>query len=223
MVRPYSLEVAQTTATTKGVNEMVIEDLAFNVELEPGWTANADPLDADAIRAMRRLLIEGVPGPLAVQISPIDDQDVSGHAASGATIDVMLTVGDDVEGHAFSLHFPSPDDAQRMRTRLAAGGLLIAALTVGSVAVATQVPMSHTVAVPVVQAAPLAPAAPFVNRGQSADIRSGDIVSEEAVPARPFVNRGLNADLRSGDIVSEEAVPPAAPAIKPVVHGEKKD
>ena len=202
---------------------MVIEDLAFNVELEPGWTASADPLDGDAISAMRRLLIEGVPGPLAVQISPTDNQDVSGHSAGGSSIDVLLTIGDDVEGHAFSLHFPSPDDAQRMRTRLAAGGLLIAALTVGSVAVATQVPMSHTVAVPVVQAAPVAPAAPFISRGLQADIRSGDIITEEAVPARPFVNRGLQADIRSGDIVTEEAAPPATPATTPVVHGPKKD
>lgn len=213
--------MAQTTATTKGVNDMVIEDLAFNVELEPGWTAFADPLDADATNTMRRLLFEGLPGPLSVQIAPIDDQDVSGHAADGATIDVLLTVGDDVQGHAFSLHFPSPDDAQRMRTRLAAGGLLIAALTVGSVAVATQVPMPHTVVAPVVQAAPLAPAAPFVNRGLNADIRSGDIVTEEAVPAKPFVNCGLNADIRSGDILSEGAA--STPATKPVVHGEQKN
>jgi hypothetical protein len=31
-----------------------------------------------------------------------------------------------------------------------------------------------------------------------------------AVPAVPFISRGLNADIRSGDIIEEEAVPPPA-------------
>jgi hypothetical protein len=195
---------------------MVIEDLTFELELDPGWTAIAEPLDPGTGQALRRWFTGAMPGRVAVQVGPTDTPDVSGHALEGATIDVILTVGDDVEGHTFSLRFPSLEDAQRMRTRLAAGGLLIAALAVGSVAVGAQVSAAHIGTGAVVQAAPAAPAVPFVSRGLNADIRSGDIVLEEAVPAAPFVSRGLNADIRSGDIVEEEA------GTAPAVQGHQK-
>lgn len=194
---------------------MVIEDRSIELEVEPGWVVIAEPLDAASTEALSRRFSDATPGRIAVQVAPTDTYDVSGHAAGGATVDVVLTIGDDVEGHAFSLRFPTPQDAQRMRTRLAAGSLLVAALTVGSVAVGTQV-APHTATGAAAQAAPAA-AAPFVNRGLDADIRSGDIVVEEAAPPAPFVNRGLNADVRSGDIVQEESG--AAPA----VHGEQKN
>jgi hypothetical protein len=201
---------------------MIIADVTFELELDPGWTAIAEPLDAGTTQALRRLFTDTMPSRVAVQVGPTDTLDVSGHAAGGATIDVLLTVGDDVEGHAFSLRFPSVEDAQRMRIRLAAGGLLIAALTVGSFAAGTQVAAPHTGTGAVVQAVPEAPAAPFVNRGLNADIRSGDIGAEEAVPAAPFVNRGLNADIRSGDVVAEGAgTAPAGTA--PAVDGKQKN
>ena len=212
----------------KGVTEMILADVTFELELDPGWTAIAEPLDAGVTQALRRLFTDTTPSRVAVQVGPTDTLDVSGHAAGGATIDVLLTVGDDVEGHAFSLRFPSVEDAQRMRTRLAAGGLLIAALTVGSLAVGTQLAAPHAgtgVAVQVAPAALAAPAAPFNNRGLNADIRSGDIVTEGAVRAVPFTNRGLNADIRSGDIVTE-AVVPAVPALHgaaPAVDGKQKN
>ena len=162
---------------------MLIENTDFELALEPGWTAAAEPLDADGARALRRLLTNAGPGPLAVRVGSTDTQDVSGHFAQGASIDVLISVGDDVEGHAFSLHFPSQEEAQQLRLRLAAGGLLIAALTVGSIGVASQAPVAQTIAPPAVQTVPQAPAAPLVNRGLNADIRSGDIVQEEAAPA----------------------------------------
>jgi hypothetical protein len=197
---------------------MVIADLTFELELEPGWTAIAEPLDGSTSETVRRLFSDPRLGPVAVQVGPTDTPDVSGHALPDATIDVLLTVGDDVEGHAFSLRFPSTEDAQRMRTRLAAGGLLIAVLAVGSVTVGTQLAGPQTGTGATVQAVPAAPAVPFISRGLNADIRSGDIVEEEAVPAAPFVNRGLNADIRSGDIIEEEAVPAA-----PAAHGPHKN
>lgn len=199
---------------------MLIEDLNFELALEPGWTAAAEPLDADAARALRRLLTDAGPGPLTVQVGPTDTQDVSGHAAQGATIDVLISVGDDVEGHAFSLHFPSQEEAQRMRLRLAAGGLLIAALTVGSIGVASQAPVAQTVAPPAAQAVPQAPAAPFINRGLNADIRSGDIVEEEA--GTVVVAAGLGGDIRSAGIQDKRAA--ASPVTTaPAVHLEEKN
>lgn len=172
----------------KGVTEMILADVTFELELDPGWTAIAEPLDAGTTQALRRLFTTTTPSRLPVQVGPTDTLDVSGHAAGGAMIDVLLTVGDDVEGHAFSLRFPSVEDAQRMRTRLAAGGLLIAALTVGSLAVGTQLAAPHTGTGVAVQVAPAAPAVPFTNRGLNADIRSGDIITEAAVPAVPALH-----------------------------------
>lgn len=194
---------------------MVIEDRSIELELEPGWVAVAEPLDAASTEALSRRISDATPVRIAVQVAPTDTYDVSGHAAGGATIDVVLTIGDDVEGHAFSLRFPTPQDAERMRTRLAAGGLLVAALTVASIGVGSQLAATQ-VGAPA-QAAPAAAPAPFVNRGLNADIRSGDIVVEEAAPPAPFVNRGLNADIRSGDIVQEES------GTTPAVHGEQKN
>ncbi len=193
---------------------MVIEEPTYRLELDPGWVAIAEPLDAESTETLSRRFSDATPGRVAVQVAPTDTYDVSGHGARGATLDVVLTIGDDVEGHAFSLRFPTPQDAERMRTRLAAGGLLVAALTVASIGVGSQLAAPH-VGAPAV-AAPAA-AAPFVNRGLNADIRSGDIVVEEAAPPAPFVNRGLNADVRSGDLVQEES------GTTPAVHGEQKN
>ncbi|HTS14504.1 MAG TPA: hypothetical protein VMH24_02480 [Candidatus Sulfotelmatobacter sp.] len=157
---------------------MIVPDQTYELELDAGWSAIAQPLDADLAETLGRLLAETGPGRVAVQVAPTDTFDVSGHRLAVDTVDVLLTIGDDVEGHAFSLRFPTPQDAQRMRTRLAAGGLLVAALTVGSIAAGNQLAAPHTVTGAAVQAAPAA-AVPFVNRGLDADIRSGDIVQEE--------------------------------------------
>jgi hypothetical protein len=163
---------------------MVIEDPTFELELDHGWRAIAEPLDAAAGEALRRLFTDTRPERVTVQVSPTETPDVVGHAITGDAIDVLLTVGDDVEGHAFTLRFPSPIDAQRMRTRLAAGGLLIAALTVGSVGVATQVASPQTGTGGAVQAAPIAAPAPvIVNPALKADLRDGDLTREETVAA----------------------------------------
>ncbi|MFI5262479.1 MAG: hypothetical protein ACHQZR_08000 [Candidatus Limnocylindrales bacterium] len=198
---------------------MVLAEQPTTLELElaPGWSALAAPLDAAAAAALADWFRTAARR--AVAVGPTDTADVEGHGPADATaVTVLVTLGDDeVVGHAFSLRFPSPEDAQRLRTRLAAGGLLVAALTVGSIAVGTHLAHPGTVGGAAVGVAPAAAPAPFVNRGLNADIRSGDIVIEEAAPAAPFVNRGLAADQRSGDLVTEEA------GSAPVVHGEQKN
>jgi hypothetical protein len=189
---------------------MVAEDFTVELQLEPGWSVIAEPLDRRSKNALRPLYADPSGGKVAVRIAPTDSSDVSGHSASDTSIEVLLNIGDDVEGHAFTLRFPSSEDAQRLRTRLVAGGLLIAVLTVGTVSIGTELATPRPATVVPNQAVPAAPAAPWISRGLQADIRSGDIVTEEAVPAAPRVNRGLQADIVSGDIIQEEAVPPAA-------------
>jgi hypothetical protein len=168
---------------------MVTEDLTFELELDPSWSAIAEPLDAAAGETLRRLFTDAAPERIAVRVAPSETADVSGHAVMGATIDVLLTAGDDVEGHAFTLHFPSSADAQRMRMRLAAGGLLIAALTVGSIGVAGQVAAPQAGTGAPAQAVAAAAAVPIVNAGLSvspalkADLRDGDLNREETVAA----------------------------------------
>ena len=121
------------------------------------------------------MFTDTTPERVTVQVAPAEGSDVSGHAMTGDVIDVVLTVGDDVEGHAFTLRFPSPEDAQRMRTRLAAGGLLIAALTVGDIGVTTQVAAPHTGAAAPAQAVPIAAPAPLtVSPAQKADLLPRD-------------------------------------------------
>jgi hypothetical protein len=186
---------------------MVAEDFTVELQLEPGWSVIAEPLDRGSKNALRPLYADPSAGKVAIRIAPTDSSDVSGHAVSDTSIAVLLNIGDDVEGHAFTLRFPSAEDAQRLRTRLVAGGLLIAVLTVGTVSIGTELAPPRPATVVPNQAVP---AAPWISRGLQADIRSGDIVTEEAVPAAPRVNRGLQADIRSGDIIQEEAVPPPA-------------
>jgi hypothetical protein len=132
---------------------MIAKDVVFELSIEPGWTAIAEPLDGSTTETIRRLVADARPAPLSVQVAPTDAPDVGGHAIAGSMIDVLLTVGDDVEGHAFSLRFPSTEDAQLLRTRLAAGGLLIAVLAVGSVSIGAQQGQTHTVTGPAAQEA----------------------------------------------------------------------
>ena len=171
---------------------MVIEEPTYRLELEAGWVAVAEPLDAESTETLSRRLSDATPGRVAVQVAPTDTFDVSGHAAGGATIDVVLTIGDDVEGHAFSLRFPTAQDAERMRTRLAAGGLLIAALTVGSIGVATQVAAPHAGTGAAAQAAPVAVPAPLtVSPALKADLlyppRDQEVVVGGSQPDVPTI------------------------------------
>ena len=206
---------------------MIASGFELELSIEPGWTAWVETNDESTSAMLQRLCAQIGPQSVVVQADPSED-DVSGHAAGGTTVDVVIRLdGKDVEGHAFSLRFPTQDDAQRMRTRLIAGGL-IAVLAVGSVAVGAELtaPKPITIqAVPAAPALPQAPDKPFISRGLTADIISGDIIEEEAPAPTPFLNRGLAADIRSGDIVQENAAGAAAKwaGDAPAAHGPKKN
>ena len=60
----------------------------------------------------------------------LDEGDTSGHVA-GTAVAISLSFDDDVEGHALSLHFPSPEKAEEFRKRLVATGVVAGALVVG--------------------------------------------------------------------------------------------
>ena len=185
---------------------MVIEEPTYQLELDPGWIAVAEPLDAASTETLSRRFSDATPGRVAVQVAPTDTFDVSGHAAGGATIDVVLTIGDDVEGHAFSLRFPTPQDAERMRTRLAAGGLLVAALTVASIGVGSQL-AAPQVGAPAHAAAPAVEAPLTVSPAWKADLRYPDRDQEAGAPAQAApaaaapltVSPAWKADLRYPD------------------------
>ena len=83
----------------------------------------------------------------------LDDSDTSGHAAATA-VSISLSFDDDVEGHALSLHFPSPEKAEQFRKRLVATGVVAGALVVGVTAAQLSASAPTTTAGPVAAPAP---------------------------------------------------------------------
>ena len=93
-----------------------------------------DPSVEERFRSMLR---SGDDEALAVRITAPDESDVEGHAYGATQRSVWIKVGvgdgDDTEGHAISVHFPTVDEADRFRKRLLAAGLLTGAVILGSV------------------------------------------------------------------------------------------
>jgi hypothetical protein len=76
----------------------------------------------------------GEPGSTHVEIAPASEADTQGHA-SGFAMSVIVRPsgdGDDTEGHAVSLHFPTPAEADAFRRRLLATGLIVGTVTVAA-------------------------------------------------------------------------------------------
>ena len=90
--------------------------------------------DPKAEARLRELLARGS-GPITVRLAPADTADVEGHAFGVALRSVALRLrvdGNDTEGHAISVHFPTADDANRFRRSLLAAGLLAGTIVIGS-------------------------------------------------------------------------------------------
>jgi len=80
----------------------------------------------------------GEPGPTHVEIGAANEADTQGHA-SGFAMSVIVRPsgdGDDTEGHAISLHFPTSADADAFRRRLLATGPIVGTVTVGALGAA---------------------------------------------------------------------------------------
>ena len=84
----------------------------------------------------------------------LDESDTSGHAAATA-VSISLSFDDDVEGHALSLHFPSPEKAEEFRKRLVATGVVAGALVVGVTAAQLSASTPTTTTGPVAAPAPI--------------------------------------------------------------------
>jgi len=128
----------------------------FIVELEDGREAVIAETEA-AKRLLQTRLSEG--DNLRARIALRGAGDVEGHAASSETIAVILEIEGDTEGHAFSLRFPTPQEAREFERRMLTVGLLAGTIAVGAVGIGLS-QSAHSAAAPVAQPAPAPIAAP---------------------------------------------------------------
>jgi hypothetical protein len=128
-----TLRGSETTEPGTGGHDVVIgsEDQSWLVRLAG---------DRDRVRVRMQLITD-------------TDTDAEGHAAAAGEriVKVVVSDGDDVEGHALALHFPTVGDAQAFKKGLAAGALA-ATLVLGGAAGA--VSMSHSTSAAPPAAAP---------------------------------------------------------------------
>ncbi len=91
--------------------------------------------DRKAEERLRAALNSNARKALSVRITPAPESDVQGHAFDANLKSVWLRVeldGDDTEGHAISVRFPTAQDADNFRRNLLAAGVLVGAMVVGS-------------------------------------------------------------------------------------------
>lgn len=72
---------------------------------------------------------------VSVRITPADPSDVEGHALDLTQESVWLNLqleGDDTEGHAIRVQFPTAADADRFRRNVMAAGILAGSIAIGS-------------------------------------------------------------------------------------------
>lgn len=72
---------------------------------------------------------------LSVRIAPATPSDVQGHALDVAQDQVWLNLqleGDDTEGHAIRVQFPTAADADKFRRNMLAAGILAGSIVIGS-------------------------------------------------------------------------------------------
>lgn len=168
---------------------------------------------------------------IGVQIAPLDEGDVTGHALAGATRSINVRVNldeDDTEGHAISVHFPTTADADRFRRRLMAAGLLtgtIAIGAVGAVAVANM-PAASDVTFPANTAVYERPAghgmlegvdivsAPAAGAAAATTAQASGIDPVTGAPARSGLLEGVDGGLAGGG-----AALGSSTAERPAGHG----
>ncbi len=70
---------------------------------------------------------------LSIRIGPPERSDVEGHALESQSVWLNLQLeGDDTEGHAINVHFPTPAAADTFRRNLLAAGILAGSIVIGS-------------------------------------------------------------------------------------------
>ncbi len=78
-----------------------------------------------------RIRRDGGKASFRVVLDDSDEADTEGHGA-GATLRVRLADGDDTEGHAIAIHFPTRSDADAFRRRLLMTGVLAGTIALGT-------------------------------------------------------------------------------------------
>ena len=69
----------------------------------------------------------------SVRILPVERAEVEGHVLDSQSVLVNLQLeGDDVEGHAINVHFPTAADADNFRRNVLAAGILAGTIVLGS-------------------------------------------------------------------------------------------
>ena len=176
--------------------------------------------DSTVERQLATLLKSGDHEALSVRITAADEPDVEGHAFGSAAVSINVQLDDDdTEGHAISVHFPSPAEADQFRKRLMAVGLLAGTIAIGSVgaiAIANQ-PASTGAAIPGTAPAPITMQAP-AGRGffEGADISI-------APAADAAVGSGTRGGLVEGaDIGAPAAAGAAASSAANAAAGERR-
>lgn len=108
----------------------------------------------------------------SVRIAPAERSDVEGHLLDSQSVLLNLQLeGDDTEGHAINVHFPTAADADNFRRNVLAAGILAGTIVIGSAgAIAITSNLSSApdaTSAPVTQSQYMAPGA------QSYDIATG--------------------------------------------------
>jgi len=69
----------------------------------------------------------------SVRIAPAERSDVEGHVLDSQSVLLSLQLeGDDTEGHAINVHFPTAADADNFRRNVIAAGILAGTIVLGS-------------------------------------------------------------------------------------------
>ncbi len=120
---------------------MASNDLeAISVRLDgSGAEGSGDPLVIDPNELARLQAFAGARARVRVRVR-IDDDDTSGHlrrVSDPLTAQVRFIDELDTEGQAFTLHFPTAQDADAFKRRVAAGALAATVLIAGAAGAAT--------------------------------------------------------------------------------------
>jgi hypothetical protein len=102
--------------------------------------------DQKAEQRLRSRLKASPGNRLAVRITPSERPDVEGHALEAALDSAWVNLevdGDDTEGHAIRINFPSAADADRFRRNVLTAGILAGSIVIasaGAIAITSNVP-----------------------------------------------------------------------------------
>ena len=155
--------------------------------------------DRKAEERFRAALNSNARKALSVRITPAPQSDVQGHAFDASLKSVWLNLeldGEDTEGHAISVRFPTAQDADNFRRNLLTAGVLVGAMIVGS---AGAMAIGNNPAAPGVSAPVERPAINQpVNGTGIGDLAAGSSASAASASIATGINPATGKPWRSG-------------------------